>query len=186
MNEFNIGPQLKNLRKKRNLTLQFVAEKAGVSVPLLSQIENGNVTPSLKTLTKLASYFQIQMGRLFESGEEKPRYRIFRNSDTYRETLSGARSPKSGNYFCSLISSESGMKMNCSVIDLRSIVEITPTAKRKGETFLYILAGKAAVSKKDETHIVEAGDSVYFDNSVTIGVKPINSTCATVIRIDAE
>ena len=78
------------------------------------------------------------------------------------------------------------MKMNCSVIDLRSIFEITPTAKRKGETFLYILAGKAAVSKRDETHIVEAGDSVYFDNSVTIDVKPLDSACATVIRIDAE
>jgi len=112
MIEYNIGPQLKNLRKTRNLTLQFVAEKTGMSVPLLSQIENGNVTPSLKTLTKLASYFQIQLGRLFDGSDENPRYKIFRNIDKCHENISVYRSPKSQKYCYSLMSSESGAKMS--------------------------------------------------------------------------
>lgn len=186
MIEYNIGPQLKSLRKTRNLTLQFVAERAGVSVPLLSQIENGNVTPSLKTLTKLASYYQIRMGRFFDGSDEKPRYKIFRNLAKCHENLSAYRTPKSENYCYSLISPSSGARMNCSVLDVQSNFSITPTAKGKGETFLYIIAGKAAIDRNGETYIVEPGDSVYFDNTLTIGVKPIDFPRATVMRIDAE
>ncbi len=185
MIEYTIGPQLKNLRKTRNLTLQFVAEKTGVSVPLLSRIENGNVTPSLKTLTKLASYFQIRLGSLFEGSDEKPRYKIFRNLAKCHENLSAYRSPKSQNYCYSLMSPESGTRLNCSVLDLRSSFSITPTTKGKGETFLYIIAGKAAISRNGKTYIVEPGDSVYFDNTLMIGVNPIDFSRATVMRIDA-
>lgn len=43
-----VGTALRTLRKSAGMTLADVAVKAGVSAPYLSNVENGNVTPSTK------------------------------------------------------------------------------------------------------------------------------------------
>jgi transcriptional regulator with XRE-family HTH domain len=186
MKDYNIGSQLKSLRKAKRMTLQFVAGETGMSAPLLSQIENGNVTPSLRTLAKLASYFQVRMSRLFEGINNKPKYEIFRHIDRSQETLHDYVLKKKRNYCYSLLPADSKKRMNCSVFDLRSDGSIDATATKNGETFLYVIAGKVEISKNDERYTVEAGDSVYLDSSIVIGVKPIDCLRAKVMRVETE
>ncbi len=50
----SLGYRLRKLRQKQGLTVAALAEKAGVSPGLLSQIENGQTTPLLDTLEKIA------------------------------------------------------------------------------------------------------------------------------------
>lgn len=50
----NIGTRLKQLRESQGLTAAFLAEKVGVSVGLISQIESNYTIPSLDTLERLA------------------------------------------------------------------------------------------------------------------------------------
>jgi DNA-binding XRE family transcriptional regulator len=166
------------------MTLQFVAGETGVSAPLLSQVENGNVTPSLKTLSKLATYFQIRMSQLLDCTNKKPAYSIFRKIDSCDEGRNDSMLRKRQSYCYSLMPSESNNKMRCSVIDLRSGSTIAATCSRNGETFIYIIAGKVEISMNEEKYSVEAGDSVYLDNSTKTGVKPINCTRAKVMRVE--
>lgn len=58
--------KLKHLRKQRGLTLTDVSERVGLSISTLSDLENGRIYPSLKTLLKLAACYQISMVNLFE------------------------------------------------------------------------------------------------------------------------
>lgn len=51
----NIGPSLFLARTSSDMTQVDLATKAGITQPYLSQIENGNRTPSLETLRKLQS-----------------------------------------------------------------------------------------------------------------------------------
>ena len=54
----HIGPRLKSLRLQRGLTLPQLSDKAGVSVGLLSQLENAaddTANPNLQTLRKIAN-----------------------------------------------------------------------------------------------------------------------------------
>jgi transcriptional regulator with XRE-family HTH domain len=184
MNEYNIGSQLRSLRKSRNMTLQFVAGETGLSAPLLSQVENGNVTPSLKTLSKLATYFQIRMSQLLDFTNNKPTYSIFRKIDRCSEDRNDYLIKKRQSYCYSMIPSENNNKMKCSVIDLRSGIIIPATSSKYGETFIYIIAGRVEISMNKETYTVEAGDSVYLDNSTEAGVKPLNCTRAKVMRVE--
>ena len=62
-----IGSRLKKLRAEQGMTATALADKAGVSPGLISQIENGQTTPLLKTLGSLAealnsslSYFLME------------------------------------------------------------------------------------------------------------------------------
>ncbi len=49
-----LGERLRRLREKLNMTQAEVAAKAGVSAALIGQIELGRVSPSLKTISKVA------------------------------------------------------------------------------------------------------------------------------------
>lgn len=186
MHEYNIGSQLKSLRKARNVTLQYVAGETGLSAPLLSQIENNNVTPSLKTLAKLADYFHVRMGRLFDGVAEKPRYEIFRKIDRCSDKTLEEIAPGKQNSCYSLLPFESRRRMDCSVFDLHSDRRISVTAQRDGETFLYVIAGKVEISRNGEAYTIEAGDCIYLDSSLVLYVKPIQCSRAKIMRVETE
>lgn len=184
MEDYNIGPQLKSLRKTRNMTLQFVAVETGMSAALLSQIENGNVMPSLKTLSKLASYYQIRLGKLFECKSDAPRYEIFRKSDGGHENLYEHLVRRNQGFCNPLLPFGPRKKMSCFLFDLRDDSGITTPLSVNGETLLFVIAGKIEICKEGELYAVEAGDSVYLDNSVDIDVKPVHCSRAKVLRVE--
>jgi transcriptional regulator with XRE-family HTH domain len=56
--ELRLGNKIRKLRQERRLTLQELADLTGMSKPLLSQIENDQVTPPLATLLKIPFLFR--------------------------------------------------------------------------------------------------------------------------------
>ena len=51
----SLGDKVRYAREQLGLTTQILAERAGVSQPYISEIENGNKNPSAKTIMKLAA-----------------------------------------------------------------------------------------------------------------------------------
>lgn len=65
----NLGQKIKAIRKELCLTQNYVAEGI-VTRNMLSRIENGHVTPSLETLTKLAERLEIPVGYLIDDRDD--------------------------------------------------------------------------------------------------------------------
>lgn len=65
----SLGAKLRQRRKLRGKALQSVADAAGISVGLLSQIERGLTQPSLRSLRQICNAMEMPMSWLFESGE---------------------------------------------------------------------------------------------------------------------
>ena len=63
-----LGEQVRNIRKKRGITLKELAEKTGLSIGYISQIERDLTDPSLSTLRKLSAALDIPT-YLFMGGE---------------------------------------------------------------------------------------------------------------------
>jgi transcriptional regulator with XRE-family HTH domain len=64
-----LGQSMRKLRKQARLTLQEVADSAGVSRSLISQVERGLAQPSLTTLRAIAAVLGVRVSALFyESG----------------------------------------------------------------------------------------------------------------------
>ena len=61
-----IGSRIRALRKERILTLKQLANKTGLSVSLISQIELGKSAASVSTLHKLSAALTVTMSYLFE------------------------------------------------------------------------------------------------------------------------
>jgi transcriptional regulator with XRE-family HTH domain len=54
-----VGVQIKKWRTERGLTLAGVAERSGLNVGYLSQIENDKASPSLQCLTSIATALEV-------------------------------------------------------------------------------------------------------------------------------
>ena len=61
-----LGAKLRALRKRQGRTLADVGSETGLSVSFLSDIERGRARPSLDSLGKLASYYQLTLNDLLD------------------------------------------------------------------------------------------------------------------------
>ena len=62
-----VGRRLRERRTAAGLTLKQVANRSGLSVSLISQIELGKSAASMSTLHKLATALQVRMNYFFET-----------------------------------------------------------------------------------------------------------------------
>ncbi len=60
------GRRLRHLRRQKDLTQEQLAEAAGISVDMLSNIERGVNAPSFETLEKLAAALEVHVKALFD------------------------------------------------------------------------------------------------------------------------
>ena len=81
----NIGRQLKLARQKRDLTLQQVAKRTGVSAGLISKIENLRTTPSLPVLLKIMQTLSIDLSELDLSSSVTGDYIVIKNGTGTKE-----------------------------------------------------------------------------------------------------
>jgi transcriptional regulator with XRE-family HTH domain len=65
--EARIGEVLKRLREQHGLSLRTLATKAGFSASFLSQLENGQVSPSIASLDKITGELGVTLADLFEA-----------------------------------------------------------------------------------------------------------------------
>ena len=64
-----IGQNINLLRKRHKFTLERLAEKTGLSIALISRIENGMLNPSLNTLEKIANSLGVEIEHLLQKND---------------------------------------------------------------------------------------------------------------------
>ncbi len=64
-----VGPRLRELRRRRNVTLTDVSERTGISVSTLSRLESGQRKPTLELLLPLAQAHQVPLDELVGAPE---------------------------------------------------------------------------------------------------------------------
>jgi transcriptional regulator with XRE-family HTH domain len=87
--ELRLGEQIKTLRREKKLTLQDLAERTGLSKPLLSQVENGIVLPPLITLALISSGLKVDISFWFFSDDMKKgrRQKVKKRAEEAAEAL---------------------------------------------------------------------------------------------------
>jgi transcriptional regulator with XRE-family HTH domain len=63
--KYQFGDKIRQVREKKKITLKEVAEKAGLSESLISQIERNKVSPAIDTLLNIAEILEIDLEYLF-------------------------------------------------------------------------------------------------------------------------
>ncbi len=76
-----VNTSIKDLRKKKNMTQDELAEKLNVTRQAVSNWENGKTQPDIETLTQLAEVFEVSVERIIY-GKEKSRWYVTFNPQT--------------------------------------------------------------------------------------------------------
>ena len=71
--EISVGEVVRALRQARGLSLRKLAAESGISASFISQVENGQVSPSISSLRRMAGALGATLGALFSSaGPDAP------------------------------------------------------------------------------------------------------------------
>jgi transcriptional regulator with XRE-family HTH domain len=154
--EDNIGRRINTLRQKRQLTLAKLAEMANLSASHLSQIERDKVTPSLVTLTGIASALEVSLRDLFESEADQVRIvRATLTGDEGTDISPGVRSR--------LTSPENGWDLEVHRLTLYPDAPYLEFEPHLGEVLGFVLKGALTIVIDDEQFELGSGDSIHYD-----------------------
>ena len=64
-----LGPRVRALREGMDLSLRDLAERSGVSAPMLSQVERGETSPTLQIAARIASGLELRLSQLLRLDE---------------------------------------------------------------------------------------------------------------------
>jgi XRE family transcriptional regulator, regulator of sulfur utilization len=65
-----IGPRVRALREAMDLSLRDLAERCGVSAPMLSQVERGETSPTLQVAARIAGGLELRLSQLLRLDED--------------------------------------------------------------------------------------------------------------------
>jgi transcriptional regulator with XRE-family HTH domain len=65
-----VGGRVRALREAMGLSLRDLAERSGVSAPMLSQVERGETSPTLQVATRIAAGLELRLSQLLRLDED--------------------------------------------------------------------------------------------------------------------
>src|SRR5882757_10191440 len=65
-----IGNRVRALREAMGFSLRDLAERSGVSAPMLSQVERGETSPTLQLAGRIAAGLELRLSQLLRLDEE--------------------------------------------------------------------------------------------------------------------
>ena len=158
----SIGRQLRLRRKVRGLSLQDVADKSGVSIGQLSQIERGLSAPSLKSLGAVCRALDMPLGWLFDGPANDPAAEA--------DTIVRARSRRTMDLghkgmVKELLTPDAvpGIQMMRIVIQPGGSSGEEPYNNDSGAKCGLILQGSLGLEVEGQSFTLEPGDSFAFD-----------------------
>ena len=163
-----LGNVIRDLRLKDNLTIAEVAAQAGISRGMVSKIENGQVSTSLETLSRISQALGVSLSPLFRhynmpSGGAQ----LVKNDEGMEVVRRGTR--RGHTYH--LLAYDQGPKKTFEpfLVTMDDASEVFPTFEHPGTEFLHLLKGKLEYRHGQHTYLLEPGDSLTFRGDIPHG-----------------
>lgn len=169
--QVNVGERVREVRENRGLSINDISQRTAIPVAILEEIEEGTVAPPLGTVIKLAKALEMKMGYFISGKEDRP-FTIVRADD--RKVISRYDSKKGKHYgyeFESLAPHKKDRHMEPFLVTLEPVDTDEERSTHDGQEFIYVLEGNMEVRLGKEIHILEPGDSIYYDSTVPHLVK---------------
>ncbi|MEU8523005.1 XRE family transcriptional regulator [Streptomyces sp. NBC_01216] len=150
----DVAPQLRGLRRRRGVTLEAAAQRAGLSPAHLSRLETGRRQPSLPMLLALARIYGTTVSELLGEAppERDPIVRAGRSEPVeadgwvYRQAGGPGRALQA-------------LRVHVPYATRADIVRVHP-----GEEWLHVLGGRVRLALGEAVHVLDPGDSAHFDS----------------------
>jgi transcriptional regulator with XRE-family HTH domain len=165
----SLGAKLRYLRTARELTIAQLAERAGVSSGLISQIERGNSNPSIRTLQRLRAALGVNLWEFLDdrsatasgdAGAQEASKFVRRKADRPRIIVGANRLVKE------LLSPRNDRNLRFMIISLPPGGESEDVIIGQGEKGGLVTQGRVRLTVGSEDSDLMEGDSFQFPSSI--------------------
>lgn len=161
--EIAIGRQVRSFRRQQEITVADLAGITGLSIGMLSKIENGNTSPSLTTLQTLANALSVPLTSFFRQFEEERQAVHTKSGEGVELERDGTRANHQYKLLGHIGSNASGVIVEPYLITLTQESDVFPTFQHGGIETIYMLEGAVDYRHGDNVHALEEGDTLFFD-----------------------
>ena len=155
-----VGHKIKGIRESKNLTIEEISERSGLSAEQILSIENDENLPSLGPLIKIARALGVRLGTFIATDARK-----------HME-------------YHPLAQQKAGRHMEPFVIDINP--EDTPNfqlSEHEGEEFIYVMNGEVEIVYGKDTYTLKEGDSIFYDSIVKYHVHGAPGKSAKILAV---
>ena len=181
-----VGEKIKALREAKQITVAELIERTGLAQEQIERIENNVDIPSLAPLIKIARALGVRLGTFLDDQDGMGAV-VCRREDHTDNSISfsnNAMSARTHMQYHSLSASKSDRHMEPFIIDIHQTEDKGYNlSSHEGEEFIYVMDGVVEVSYGKKTHVIEAGDSIYYDSIVPHHVHGFEGQAARILAV---
>ena len=149
-----IGEKIKDLRNKNGLTQQELADRAELTKGYISQLERGQVAPSVVTLLDLIECLGTTPSEFFKETEEE--------HVVYSEGAFFEKIDEVGNSIQWIVPNAQQNQMEPLLVVVQPKEQLQEDKPHEGEEFGYVLKGSARLHIGNNVYKIKSGESFYF------------------------
>jgi transcriptional regulator with XRE-family HTH domain len=181
----NIGRTLTEVRQSRGWTLKTLSEATGVSVPVLSKIENNQTGISFETAMKIMGSLSLTLDELTGARRAPAPVTGRRAVNPAGTALQIPSINRSYELFATELRQKRMVPM-ITTVDVSSVEDWGPLSRHEGEEWIYVLSGSIALHTEFYAPLVmQAGDSVYIDSGMGHAMVALDDAQARVLSVYA-
>ena len=182
-----VGLKIKGLRESKNLSVEEIAERSGLTVEQINSIENDVNLPSLGPLIKIARALGVRLGTFMDDNDALGPV-VTRAEDRERDSSisfsNGATDARKHMEYHPLAHQKAGRHMEPFIIDIHP--EETPEfllSAHEGEEFIYVMQGEIEIVYGKDTYTLKEGDSIFYDSIVKHHVHGAPGKSAKILAV---
>lgn len=181
-----VGEKIKAIRESKNISLEDVAERTGLAIQQIINIEQNTYFPSLAPLIKIARVLGCRLGTFLDDQDELGP--VISRKNERDAGISFSNNSTEGHrhmeYF-SLSKAKSGRHMEPFIIDIEPVKEGADfvLSTHEGEEFIFCLSGVVEINYGKNMYILEEGDSIYYDSIVAHHVHAADGSGAKILAV---
>ena len=180
-----VGFKIKGIRESKNISVEEIAERTGLSVEQINSIESDQSLPSLGPLIKVARALGVRLGTFLDDNDNLGpvvcRAEERNNSISFSNGASDARKHME---YHSLAKQKAGRSMEPFVIDIQPSEERNfKLSAHEGEEFIYVLEGSVEIDYGKQQYTLNAGDSIFYDSIVQHHVHGAPGQAAKILAV---
>jgi len=181
--EAAIGRAVRAIRQAQGITVADLSASTGLSIGMLSKIENGNTSPSLTTLQALANALSVPLTAFFRGYEENRVAVHTKAGEGVELDREGTRANHQYNLLGHIGANTSGVIVEPYLITLTEEADVFPTFQHGGIETIYMLEGAVDYRHGDQIYPLRPGDTLFFDADAPHGPERLVALPARFLSI---
>jgi transcriptional regulator with XRE-family HTH domain len=171
----SIGNKIRDLRNQNGLTQQELADRTELTKGYISQLERGQVAPSVVTLLDLIECLGTTASDFFKEAQQE---QIVFSEEGFFEKID-----EGGNSIQWIVPTAQKNQMEPLLVVVEPHQTLSEDKPHAGEEFGYVIFGEIQLHLGENTYVVKAGESFYYQANRQHYIENITSEPAKFVWV---